>query len=61
MHAFADSKTDLDDDGDLDVVGADFLGGGLVSWWENTIGDGSVWAEHAINVDDRLAISRAGR
>ncbi|QDS98747.1 FG-GAP repeat domain-containing protein [Adhaeretor mobilis] len=44
------STADLDGDGDLDVLGA---GQSLddVAWWENTSGDGSVWAIHAIDGD----------
>ncbi|RKZ65399.1 MAG: hypothetical protein DRQ48_11660, partial [Gammaproteobacteria bacterium] len=41
---------DLDSDGDLDAVGAAWGNGqGGVTWWENTAGDGSVWAEHGID------------
>ncbi|MCP3958924.1 MAG: DUF11 domain-containing protein, partial [bacterium] len=38
---------DVDGDGDLDVVGVSF-GDFLVSWWENTAGDGSAWTERSI-------------
>jgi len=38
---------DMDNDGDVDVVGTAF-DVDLINWWENTNGDGSVWAEHSI-------------
>jgi hypothetical protein len=40
--------TDIDGDGDLDVVGAASAGHD-VKWWENANGDGTSWQEH--NVD----------
>jgi len=39
---------DIDGDGDLDVVAA-VLSDDLVSWWENTLGDASSWAEHVVS------------
>ena len=45
MHLHA---ADLDDDGDLDLMGA-ALKADAIHWWENTEGDGSVWVEHVIN------------
>jgi hypothetical protein len=44
---------DLDGDGDLDVLGAASEANDI-TWWENTIGDGSAWSEHAVvtNFDD---------
>ena len=43
---------DLDQDGDLDIVGSAYLGD-EVTWWENssTNGDGSVWTEHTLDGD----------
>jgi len=38
-------SADIDGDGDMDVVGA---GTDSIRWYENTIGDGSIWAQHAI-------------
>ncbi|MEM1177834.1 MAG: VCBS repeat-containing protein, partial [Acidobacteriota bacterium] len=37
---------DINGDGDLDVVGASSDG---LSWWQNTSGDGSTWAEEIID------------
>lgn len=41
---------DVDGDGDLDVLGAASLqfGSRDLTWWENTDGTGTVWAEHTI-------------
>ena len=36
---------DLDDDGDIDLIGADGNSGNLL-WWENTTGLGTSWLEH---------------
>ncbi len=33
---------DIDNDGDLDIIGSSFHVG-FVAWWENTAGDGTVW------------------
>jgi VCBS repeat protein/fibronectin type III domain protein len=38
--------TDLDEDGDVDVLGAAFAGN-AISWWENS-DDGTTWTEHGI-------------
>ncbi|MEW5987775.1 MAG: FG-GAP-like repeat-containing protein, partial [Chloroflexota bacterium] len=45
--AHAVATADVDADGDLDVLGASRLGD-EVTWWENDLGDGSVWTEHLI-------------
>jgi hypothetical protein len=45
MHVFA---ADVDQDGDLDLMGA-ALKGDMITWWENTEGDGSVWNEQTID------------
>ena len=42
--------TDVDGDGDTDVLGTAFLGDDI-TWWENTTGDGSAWTEHTIDGD----------
>ncbi len=39
---------DVDGDGDTDAIGAATFGS-LVSWWENTAGDGSAWTEHTVD------------
>jgi FG-GAP-like repeat/Secretion system C-terminal sorting domain len=38
---------DLDDDGDMDLLGADM--GGDVNWWENLDGTGLNWTEHIVD------------
>jgi hypothetical protein len=40
--------TDLDCDGDIDVLGAAF-GDNEVTWWENIDGAGISWAEHIVD------------
>ena len=39
--------SDIDGDGDLDIVGA-ARDGDDITWWENTAGDGSAWTEHSV-------------
>ena len=41
------ASADVDGDGDLDVLGAARLADDI-TWWENTIGDGTVWIEHTV-------------
>ena len=38
---------DVDGDNDLDIAGAAFVGG-VITWWENSSGDGSTWVEHPV-------------
>ncbi len=45
---FSVYATDVDGDGDTDVLGA-AASANDITWWENTAGDGSVWAEHTID------------
>jgi hypothetical protein len=40
----------MDGDGDVDVLSSSYYGA-LVTWWENTSGDGSSWSEHEIDGD----------
>ena len=40
--------TDVDGDGDTDVLGAGY-GADEIAWWENTDGTGGVWAEHEVS------------
>ena len=42
------TAADIDDDGDLDAVGA-ASSGNSVTWWENTNGTGTTWYEHTLN------------
>ena len=44
---FSAYATDVDGDGDTDVLGAAFTDNDI-TWWENTAGDGSVWTERTI-------------
>ena len=39
--------TDVDGDGDIDVLGSSWFGGGI-NWWENTDGLGTTWAKHTV-------------
>ncbi len=39
---------DVDGDGDLDVLGAAFLGD-VIAWWENTTGAGTSWTKHTVD------------
>lgn len=41
---------DVDGDGDTDVLGA-ALHSDDITWWENTDGTGTVWAEHTVDGD----------
>jgi len=41
---------DVDDDGDLDIVGAS-EGNDEIAWWENFDGDGTIWTEHVVDED----------
>jgi len=46
--AFAVYASDLDEDGDTDVLGAAYFGDDI-TWWENTDGSGLNWYEHVID------------
>ena len=48
--------TDLDGDGDIDVLGAAHNVNDI-TWWENTDGTGTSWAEHAVATNFEGAIS----
>lgn len=48
--AYSVSAEDMDDDGDMDVLGAAFYGS-TVTWWENTDRKGLLWHEHVVEVD----------
>jgi hypothetical protein len=41
--------TDVDGDGDTDILGAAGGDSDDIKWWENTAGDGSTWTEHVID------------
>lgn len=47
MHVFA---ADVDGDEDIDLMGA-ALKGDMITWWENTEGDGSAWERKTIDDD----------
>ena len=40
--------TDLDEDGDIDVLG-DAANADDITWWENTDGTGTAWTEHTVD------------
>ncbi len=48
--AWAVYATDVDCDGDTDVLGAAHEGD-EIKWWENTDGSGSAWIEHTVDDD----------
>ncbi len=41
---------DIDNDGDMDVLGA-AIGADDITWWENTNGSGTSWTEHIVDGD----------
>ena len=45
--AYSVHSADVDDDGDMDILGAAYLSGPV--WWENETGDGSIWTEHTVD------------
>jgi FG-GAP-like repeat/Secretion system C-terminal sorting domain len=49
--AFSVNASDVDGDGDLDILGAALGLGDDMAWWENVDGHGLVWAEHIISED----------
>ncbi len=40
--------TDMDGDNDIDIVGTSY-NDNYISWWENTNGSGTAWAEHTVS------------
>ena len=49
-------SSDLDGDGDVDIMGAGSLCD-KITWWENTEGTGTVWTEHTVDGDFDYAAS----
>lgn len=47
---------DLDNDGDMDILGAAQIAN-TMAWWENLNGDGSTWAEHIVDDNFNEAVS----
>ena len=47
---------DMDDDGDMDVLGSSWYASDI-KWWENEDGSGLSWNEHSIDGDFNLAVS----
>lgn len=56
-YAASVSAADVDEDGDIDVLGAAETDDDI-TWWENTDGSGATWAEHTIegNFDGAFAV-----
>lgn len=50
-------ETDIDGDGDVDILGTALLDGSI-TWWENTVGDGSSWTEHRASHIESKVISK---
>jgi hypothetical protein len=49
-HSTCVSSADIDDDGDIDVLGA-ALEADEITWWENTDGSGTSWAKYTVAGD----------
>lgn len=48
--AYSVYATDVDGDGDTDIVGAADVADDI-TWWENTDGTGTVWVGHWVDLD----------
>jgi len=48
--------SDIDGDGDLDVLGAAF-DAGVIAWWENLDSSGESWSQHNVDTEFDLATS----
>lgn len=59
-YAFAVHASDLEGDGDVDILGTSFFGDDI-TWWENVGGLGNTWIEHTIdgNFDGARDVSTA--
>ena len=47
FYALSVDAADMDGDGDLDVLGPDYVGD-AVYWWESSAGNGSAWTRHDV-------------
>jgi hypothetical protein len=54
--AFWVDAADIDDDGDIDVLGAAGFGGNTTAWFENTDGAGTVWNQTTLSNTFQLAV-----
>ena len=49
---------DVDNDGDMDILGVGYEGSSI-AWWENTAGDGSAWSKYHVTTDTYLTFALA--
>ncbi len=54
--AFWVDAADIDDDGDIDVLGVAGFGGDTAAWFENTNGIGTVWSQTTLSSTFQLAV-----
>ena len=49
---------DMDNDGDMDILGAAFSNGGIIAWWDNSdTSPGMIWVKHTVDRDFAGAVS----
>lgn len=55
VHASSVCSSDIDNDGDIDIMGTAYSNG-IITYWENADGYGTSWIEHVINENSSYAI-----